>query len=257
MNKYRDRIYAHYVAASDKSTVPRSVKDFEGRAPTMQYVIGAFFPPEKSAAILDLGCGHGTLVHFARAAGYFNIQGVDVSAQQVNLAHQLGISNIQQGDLVATLKATPLASLDAVVAFDVIEHFTKDELIDLVDAVHRVLKPGGRWLLHTPNGASPFFGAVRYGDFTHEQAFTSSSLLQLFRASGFSHMEFAECSPSIHGIKSFLRFVIWRLVRIAYQFVLAVETGVFRKNMVLTQNLFAVAYKSRQLRSKVERQNEK
>lgn len=95
----------------------------------MRYVIDAFFPTSKTAAILDLGCGHGTLVHFAQQAGYSNMQGIDVSEQQVELARKLGIANIQQGDLMETLKAIPPASLDAVVAFDVIEHFSKDELI--------------------------------------------------------------------------------------------------------------------------------
>ena len=38
----------------------------------------------------------------------------------------------------------------------------------------RALKPGGRWILHTANAESPFYGRVRYGDITHEQAFTQS-----------------------------------------------------------------------------------
>lgn len=243
MNKYRNRIYTHYVDAWGEGVVPSSVNDFDGREPTMRHVINAFFPAEGAAAILDLGCGHGTLVHFARQAGYRNIQGVDVSAQQVELANKLGIENIQQGDLMETLKAIPHSSLDAVVAFDVIEHFTKDELIDLVDAVYGVLKPGGRWIVHAPNANSPFFGSVRYGDFTHEQAFTPSSLQQLLTASGFSSFDFAECAPRIHGIKSLLRVILWGLVRFAFRLAQAAETGDIGQNAVLTRNLYAVAYK--------------
>ena len=58
------------------------------------------------------------------------------------LTHQhLGIANITQGDLMTALKATPLASLEAVIAINVIEHFNKDEIIDLLDAIHALLRP--------------------------------------------------------------------------------------------------------------------
>jgi cyclopropane fatty-acyl-phospholipid synthase-like methyltransferase len=182
-------------------------------------------------------------VHFAQQAGYHQTTGVDVSGQQVALAHKLGISGVRQGDLMAILGATPAASLDAIVAFDVIEHFTKDELIDLVDAVHAALKPGGRWIIHAPNANSPFFGAVRYGDFTHEQAFTPSSLLQLLTASDFARCSFSECAPRIYGVKSFARVVIWRLVRFGFKLAQAAETGDAGRNAILTRNLYAVAYK--------------
>jgi len=243
MTQHRDRIYAHYVEVWNETSAPASVADLADRAPTMRHVINSFFPPNKMAAIVDLGCGHGTLVHFARQQGYQNIAGVDVSLQQVALARKLGIGDVQAGDLMESMRSTPRESLDAVVAFDVIEHFDKDELIDFVDAVHGVLKPGGRWIIHAPNGASPFFGTVRYGDFTHEQAFTPSSLQQLLKASGFSRVEFAECGPRIHGLKSMIRFILWRGVRLVYRLISAVETGDLAKDGIFTRNFYAVAYR--------------
>lgn len=243
MSKYRNRIYTHYVEAWDETNVPRSVHDLENRAPTMRYVIDAFFPEDKSAAILDLGCGHGTLVYFAQQAGYCNTQGVDVSGQQVELGRKLGITNIAQGDMMTALKAVPSASFDTVIAFDVIEHFTKDELIDLVDAIHSVLKPNGCWIIHAPNANSPFVGAVRYGDFTHEQAFTPSSLQQLLKASGFSSFDFAECGPRIHGVRSLARVILWIVARGIFRLINAAETGDIGRNEVWTRNFYAVAYK--------------
>jgi predicted SAM-dependent methyltransferase len=76
----------------------------------------------------------------------------------------LGIDGVDQGDLLETLKAQPDASLDVVVAFDIIEHFMRDELLGFVDEVGRVLRSGGRWIIHTPNAESPFGGRMRYGD---------------------------------------------------------------------------------------------
>jgi 2-polyprenyl-3-methyl-5-hydroxy-6-metoxy-1,4-benzoquinol methylase len=57
-------------------------------------------------------------------------------------------------------------SQEVVVTFDVIEHFRKDEVIAFVDQVRRVLRPCGRWIIHTPNGESPFGARMRYWDFT-------------------------------------------------------------------------------------------
>ena len=243
MKNYRNRIYSNYVKSWDKKNVPDSVDELQSRSSTMRYVINAFFPPNKSAVILDLGCGHGTLVHFAQEAGYSNTIGVDVSEQQVELARKLGIKNIKQGDLMETLKAIPSESLDTIIAFDVIEHFTKDELIDLVDAIHAALKSNGCWIIHAPNAQSPFFGSVRYGDFTHEQAFTPSSIQQLLRASGYSKFNFEECRPRVHGIKSAVRFIIWKCIKIIYKLILTAETGDLKRGDIITQNFYAIAFK--------------
>lgn len=243
MSNYKDRIYAHYVATSGETSRLASVADLEGRRPTMEHVVDSFFPSDKSSLIIDLGCGHGTLVHFARQRGYLAMRGVDVSPQQVALAARLGIEGVTEGDLSSTLSALPAESVDAIVAFDVIEHFPKDELIDFVDAVHRVLKKGGRWIIHAPNGASPFVGAIRYGDFTHEQAFTRSSLEQLMLASGFTRLTCHECAPRVHGVKSAVRVVAWKLVRLALQFIETAETGELRGDSIMTRNLYAVVWK--------------
>src|SRR5208337_4817517 len=96
------------------------------------------------------------------------LEGMDGSLEQVAAANRLGIDGVREGDLRESLAAMPDASRDAVLAFDVIEHFRKYELLSFVDEVHRVLRPGGRWIIHCANGESPFFGRIRYGDFTHE-----------------------------------------------------------------------------------------
>ena len=114
---------------------------------------------------------------------------MDVLPEQVAEASRLGFEGIREGDLLETLRNLPDHFQDIVIAFDVIEYFTKDELLSFVDEVFRVLKPGGRWLIHAPNGESPFVGTIRYGDMTHEQAFTRGSLSQLLFSSGFLRVE--------------------------------------------------------------------
>lgn len=242
MSDYRDRIYGEYLQGQVQDS-PLTLKHLDPRGPTLQGIIRQFFPAHRDAKILDLGCGHGALVHFARMAGFSDVTGVDISAEQVAVAVALGIEGVERGDLVTVLRALPAESHDVLVAFDVIEHFTKDELVPFVDEVHRVLKVGGRWIVHVPNGASPFVGTIRYGDFTHELAFTPNSLLQLLRSCGFSRAEFFESGPVAGSFKGAVRLALWQVVRLFFRFLTAVETGDIGRAAVLTRNMTAVAFK--------------
>jgi SAM-dependent methyltransferase len=240
--RYRERIYGHYVDAASAPLAPETLAGLEGRRPVLSRFITDHFPASRDARIIDLGCGHGALLHFARDAGYTNLSGIDGSPAQVAAARRLGIDGVRHGDLMTALAAEPAASAEAIVAYDVIEHLTKDELVDMTDAVRRVLKPGGRWIIHAPNGLSPFAGVMRYGDLTHEQAFTPESLTQLFLASGFREAAFHEDPPAVRGLASAVRSLLWRVVRCVMRLALVVETGI-PEYRVLTMNLIAVAVK--------------
>jgi SAM-dependent methyltransferase len=174
-------------------------------------------------------------------AGYKRATGVDRAEEQVRAARDLGIAGVEQGDVMSALATTATGSVDVVVAFDLLEHFTKDELIPLVDEVHRVLRPGGRWIVHVPNAEAPFGARIRYGDYTHELAFTRFSIAQLLRASGFVNVQCYEDNPVPHGIKSALRLLLWKVIRAGLLLYLAIETGAFDRGAVFSQSLLAVA----------------
>ena len=240
---YRTRIYTHYVQSRMQALAPDTLAGLTPRAPYLHRLVREHFPPDRQAAVLDLGCGHGALLHFAREAGYTDLRGVDGSPQQVAAARRLGIEGVAEGDLLDTLAGQADASLDVVVAFDVIEHFTRDELLPFVDQVHRVLKPGGRWIIHVPNGESPFFGAIRFGDLTHELAFTRISIAQLLLSSGFADLRCFEDTPVVHGAKSLLRWLLWKGFRGVLRLYIAAETGDASNARIFSQNLLAVATK--------------
>lgn len=209
----------------------------------MEKLIREHFPVDREAMVLDLGCGHGALLHFAQNAGYRNAQGVDRSPQQVAAARNLGIAGVAEGDLFEALRARPAGSVDTVVTFDVIEHFQKPELIRFVDEVHRVLREGGRWIIHAPNGESPFAGRMLYWDFTHELCFTRTSMAQLLMSSGFAQVRSYEDAPVPHGAKSAVRWLLWHVIRGALLLYMAIETGAIDRESVFSQNLLAVAVK--------------
>ena len=240
---YRERIYQHYVYARDQMIAPPTLEGLKPRAPYLTKLVQTHFPEDRRSAILDLGCGHGALIHFARRYGYTNIRGVDRSPEQVAVARQLGIDGIEEGDLLAALSAQGEASLDVVVAFDVIEHFTRGELLGFVDQVHHVFRPDVCWIIHTANGESPFCGRIRYGDLTHELVFTQKSISQLLLSSGFSKVQCFEDAPIPHGLKSAARWVVWKVIRSSLRFYLAAETGDTAGNAIFSQNFLVVAEK--------------
>jgi 2-polyprenyl-3-methyl-5-hydroxy-6-metoxy-1,4-benzoquinol methylase len=242
MTDYRERVYRYYVSTRRHVDRLENLDGFD--SPYMKKLIREHFPPDRDAPIVDLGCGWGILVYLARRAGYCNVIGVDRSPEQVAESRRLGIEGIVQGDAMGTLRSLADGSQQVVLALDVIEHLDKHELLQLVDEIRRVLKPGGTWIIHTPNAMSPFFGAIRYGDFTHEQAFTPVSINQLLRASGFQSVECFEDAPIPHGLRSFARWLVWKLARNLLRVYLAAETGTGGgRDAVFSQNFLIVATK--------------
>ena len=238
---YRSRIYDYYVHSRLESLAPPDTEAIRRGGVFLHQLIARHFPANRDASILDLGCGYGSLIYHARRAGYVDVVGVDRSPQQVAEAKRLGIEGVIEGDILEYLGSTPNGSQDVVISFDVIEHFTREELLPFVDEVHRVLKDGGRWIIHTPNGESPLSNRIRYGDLTHEQAFTRTSLGQLMLSSGFRSVECYEDVPVIHGPVSAVRFIAWKAIRGMLRLYLAAETGNSGASAIFTQNLLAIA----------------
>jgi 2-polyprenyl-3-methyl-5-hydroxy-6-metoxy-1,4-benzoquinol methylase len=220
---YRQRIYERYASvfkagsdAVDEAAIDRWGGVYDA------YLAG-WLPDSRDAAIADVACGAGWLLRFFARRGYRNAGGVDVSPEQVALARRHS-PNVEAGELLGFLRARR-GQLDLVTGFDIIEHLDKSEVLDFLDACHGALRPGGRLVLQTPNGESPFGGAVRYGDFTHETCFTPPLLGQLLTLTGFGDLEFREARPVARGAVSSVRVVIWSCVRQLLRLWNLAETG--------------------------------
>jgi len=181
---------------------------------------------------------------FLQEAGYRNAIGVETSPDQVEFARQLGVSSVIPGDLVSFLRDSASEIFDVVVAIDVIEHFRKDEVLDIMDNAYRVLRPGGKLIVHVPNAEGIFGSRIFWSDFTHEMAFTPEGLRQLTCACGFSSIVLSEDLPVIHGFKSLVRRVLWTALRSVFRLTYMAETGDSGAGLILTQNLLAVANKA-------------
>jgi SAM-dependent methyltransferase len=244
MRDHRSRLYERYVTLQLRTDVAGLRRSLGRPQPALERIIRRFFPEDRDTAVLDAGCGYGALLHTLRAAGYRNLTGVETSAEQVMTAHELGLGCVRKGDLVEMLRAAPEKSYGVIVAFDVLEHFTKDEILDVLQLMHRALQSGGTLLLHVPNGEAIFPGRIFFGDFTHQTAFTARSLHQVAAYCGFESIRCYEDKPVIHGPFSLVRAFLWAIVRTWYRLLNAVETGDLGSALILSQNLVAVCRKA-------------
>ncbi|HEY5137943.1 MAG TPA: class I SAM-dependent methyltransferase, partial [Methylococcales bacterium] len=178
MNDWEKRLYDNYVS-TEQTANPQQLKDLEH--PYNDKLIASHLPKDTNLAIVDLACGHGRLIYSLKKFGYSNVLGVDVSSEQVAVAHRLGVTEVKCQDVTEFLKGVQTESFDVVFLMDILEHLGKQEIFNLLDNVHKVMKNNGMVVIHVPNGAGIFGMRVRYGDSTHQNAFTQQSMQQILR----------------------------------------------------------------------------
>jgi 2-polyprenyl-3-methyl-5-hydroxy-6-metoxy-1,4-benzoquinol methylase len=100
-------------------------------------------------SLLDVGCGNGAFLAAAAREGW-KCSGIDFDAAAVAAANKLDGVTAEVGDLIE--RAYPVASFDAIVMSNVIEHVWNPN--ETVTECFRLLKSGGRLVLITPNTAS-------------------------------------------------------------------------------------------------------
>lgn len=165
-----------------------NVRDIESeRAARMEDVryIADWLNALTPGRILDVGCGLGELLE--QIDGRHEAFGIDGSGRSVEICRARTRASILQNDLAGA--AFPEGHFDAVVTHHVIEHV--DEPVGLIREVRRILKPGGRFVVGTPDFSCA--AARRFGDrfrllhdATHVSLFTEDSLLRLLRDEGFT-----------------------------------------------------------------------
>lgn len=198
--------------------------------------------PFRAEPVLEIGAGTGGTLRALSGAGFERARGVDLSASQVEAARRHG-SDVALEDGVAALARVPDGSLGAILALDVLEHLPLEALLELLGLAATRLRPGGVLVARVPNGEGLFGGAVLHGDLTHLRAFTARSMAQAFALRGLEPVAVLPVRPVAHGIVSWVRALLWRLVEGSLRWAAAAEAG--RRDGIFTRNLVAVARRPR------------
>lgn len=101
--------------------------------------------PDRQARILDLGCGSGALLGRLQAQGYTELHGIDIAAP----AQPAGGIRYAEADFDNATLPYETFAFDLVLCVEVVEHLENPGAV--LRELARVLRPGGRLLLTTPN----------------------------------------------------------------------------------------------------------
>jgi ubiquinone/menaquinone biosynthesis C-methylase UbiE len=112
--------------------------------------------------VLDLGCGWAYGTFWARAIGC-RVAGVDLGMDQLRWARRTLDGGASLGLTNANAKALPFRdrSFDRVFSVEMMEHVFRPDREAVLAEIARVLKPGGKLALSTPNPASPIEAVKR------------------------------------------------------------------------------------------------
>lgn len=137
--------------------------------------------------LLDVGCGSGEWLVTMRELGW-QVKGVDFDENATSIAQEKGLE-VYAGSLEQ--QNFPANSFDAVTLNHVIEH-VPDPVLTLKEC-HRILKPGGKLVLCTPNGSS--LGRRMFKQQwrgleppRHLHIFSTKTIAYLLELSGFKHV---------------------------------------------------------------------
>jgi SAM-dependent methyltransferase len=141
--------------------------------------------------VIDLGCGNGVAVELLRARDVDAI-GIDTDAAPVAEARRLGLP-VEVGDLFDWLGRARPGEWDGVLACHVVEHFDSREVARLLLLSRRILAPGGRILVVTPNTNAlhtHLDSFWRYDD--HVRPYHPALLARMLEDAGFADVQVRE-----------------------------------------------------------------
>ena len=176
-----------------------SFKRWDSPAPTTEdfATLLAPAPGLAGADLLDIGFGRGELLDWARDQGA-RTTGIEVIPELVDNARA------RRHHVLSALD-TCSEPFDVITAIDVLEHLDIAQLVEMLEAVARLLKPEGIFIARFPNGLSPFARPYQYGDLTHRRFLTPDSLRQAAEPAGLRLVKSVNYRPRGHGLSRLKR----------------------------------------------------
>jgi ubiquinone/menaquinone biosynthesis C-methylase UbiE len=152
-------IYDDPAFFSNYTQLDRQVRGLDG-APEWPR-LRSFLPEIAGTSILDLGCGFGWFARWAREHGAVLVTGIDISQNMLDTARKMtaeedakegggsprGTIAYQQADL-ESLKLPDEAAQSYDLVFSSLALHYLEHLPELMTEVHRVLKPGGKFVFN-------------------------------------------------------------------------------------------------------------
>lgn len=177
--------------------IPNLQKSLDRAQSIYSFVARFKAAPKPQGSFLDIGCNKGFLLVKAMEAGYnvFGIELVAVLLEPFRRKYPQYASQVVAGRFMDVQQSFENEKFDVITAIDVIEHL-EDPNVDF-DTIFRILKPGGLFVIQTPDGDSKeakrdqaSWGALK--PLEHLQLFSRKNLGVFAAKHGFTSTEFFE-----------------------------------------------------------------
>lgn len=243
VSDFRQEIYNYYVSRFKSSQLQEDENQKRDFFRWADRCYGKLLEPcARDIRILEIGCGPGTFLEYLTQMGFSNAFGIDVSPEQIELAKKKGL-NVGMADVFTFLEDSR-ECYDMIVAIDVIEHFTKEELLALFPLFSGRLTSGGKLIVQTVNASGLFSSQIIYGDLTHVTIFNEQSMSQLLRLFHFRNLAFYETGPFALKLTGAVRAVLWKLIRFFLSSVKKIQSG--KSQQIWTETFICIGEKGEQ-----------
>lgn len=182
---------------------------YMGVRPEVMRQIQRFYLPyfADCRRVIDLGCGDGDFLALLLEKGIEAV-GVDSDEKTLEAGQKNGLPIVKQ-DVFAFLHEQPAASVDGIFCAHLVEHLPYPKVIELIQQSFRVLRPGGRIILATPNVRSLYSHLeMFYMHFGHISFYHPKLLCFFLEHEGFRQSEEGENSttgsPLMPAVRAFL-----------------------------------------------------
>jgi 2-polyprenyl-3-methyl-5-hydroxy-6-metoxy-1,4-benzoquinol methylase len=163
---------------------------FESKSNQNDYFENLLSNVESKDVVLDIGCGVGKLLEFAKSTKGADVKGVDISPNAISQCQDKGL-DVVCDDALVFLKNEEENVYDYVTLIHIVEHIQPVELRKILNKVYDVLKPNGKIIIETPNTQSIFtLSRYYYMDSTHKRPKHPSLLKFVIEQIGFEDVKF-------------------------------------------------------------------
>jgi len=136
-----------------------------------------YLPSDKNAKIIDLGCGLGHCLYFLKSNNYTNISGIDLIKENVEFCTLNGFK-VRQENIIKYIFSNN-EKVDAFILSNVLEHFSYQEIINIINSLYKFLNKNGRIVIIIPNCNNVYGLATYFSDITHKSPLTEKSFEDL------------------------------------------------------------------------------
>ena len=185
----------------------------------------ADLPADRSAAILDLGCGPGDLARYLSQRGYDRVTAVDRDPLAIAGLDDVAGVTAKICDINASSVERRRGGWALIVAKQMIYYFDRRDAPTLIAALRDALSPDGRLIVEVFNGA---FLSGRYTETKDPgilTAYSEKGLVRLLEQNGLLVEHLSGATLRHRGIRGLLHAMAQALWFRLYRFILILERG--------------------------------